>query len=187
MKKFLSALLILALVCSFGVSAFATSPAATPVDEEGETTAALPETEPENVLVTKEDGETEEVFGFAICDAATDEVEGVIPADEVELIAVADAEDELDEEDAAKFLEEYEKVKAIEDKVVKYFFWIDVDEDNYTVDAENYLKFVFKCKGENVEVTVNGEPMEVVAVEGAEDTYFAKLTKLGAVAITCDK
>ena len=185
MKKFLSALLILALVCSFGVSAFATSPAATPVDEEGETTAALPEAEPENVLVTKEDGTTEEVLGFAICDAATDEVEGVIPADEVELIAVADAADKLDEEDAEKFLEEFEKVKAIEDKVVKYFFWLKVPED--TLKDGEYLKFVFKCKGENVGCTVNGEEMEVVAVEGAEDTYFAKLTKLGAVAITCDK
>ena len=56
-------------------------------------------------------------------------VEGVIPADEVELIAVADAADKLDEEDAEKFLEEFEKVKAIEDKVVKYFFWLKVPED----------------------------------------------------------
>lgn len=185
MKKFLSALLVLVMVCSFGVSAFATSPAAAPVAEDGETTAALPEVETENVLVTKEDGTTEEVLGFAICDEATDEVDGVLPAEDAEFVAVADAEDKLSEEDAAKFLEEYEKVKAITDKAVKYFFWFKAPED--TLKEGEYLKFIFTCKGENVGCTVDGEEMEVVPVEGKEDTYFAKLTKLGAIAITCDK
>ena len=183
MKKFLCVLLALALVCSLGVSALAVgSPTKDEADED--VTAALPAVAPETVEVTKEDGTTEEALGFALCDAETDAVKGVVPADALELTALDDADD-LDDEDAEKFLEEFEKVKALEDKVVKYFFWLDVPEE-YEINGENYLKFVFKCKGENVEVTVDGEPMEVVEVEGEADTYFAKLTKTGAVAITCD-
>ena len=179
MKKFLCAVLALVLICSLGVSSFAVgSPTKDETDKE--VTAALPEA----VFADVTFGD-ETVNGLEICDMATDETVAVVPADEVKMTAVADAEGELSEEDAAKFLEEYEKVKAIDNKVVKYFFWLAIPED-YTVDAENYLKFVFKCEGENVEVTVDGEPMEVVAVEGEADTYFAKLTKLGAVAICCD-
>ena len=182
MKKFLSALLVIVLVCSFAVSAFATSPAAEEADEDS--SSALPVIEPETVSVTKEDGTEEEVLGFAVCDLETDAVDGVIPAEEVKATPVDEA-DTLSEEDAAAFLEEYEKVKAIDDKAVVYFFWLEAPE-NALKDGE-YLKFVFKCKGENVKVTVNGEEMEVKPVEDKADTYLAKLTKLGAIAITCDK
>ncbi len=170
MKKFLSALLVLVLVCSFGVSAFATSPAAAPVAKGGETTAALPEVEAGDV---------------EICDLATDEVKATIPADQVKMIPVGEA-DKLEEEDSAKFLEVYEDVKKIDDKAVKYFFWLQIPEE-YKVEEGQYLKFIFKCKGENVKVTVNGEEMEVKPFEDKADTYLAKLTKLGAIAITCDK
>ena len=176
MKKILCVVLALVLVCSLGVSAFAVD---SPSKDEtsADTTAALP------VIAEEEEDEDLEA-GFAICDAATDDVMTVIPADQVKMVPVDEA-DSLEDADKEAFLAEYEKVKEIKDKVVKYFFWLQIPED-YTVDAEHYLRFTFKCKGENVEVTVDGEPMEVVAVEGEADTYFAKLTKLGAVAICCD-
>ena len=73
--------------------------------------------------------------------------------------------------------------QAVEGKVVKYFYWIDIPEDYKTEDFA-WAKYEFKCAGENVEVTVNGNPMEVVHVDGVD--YYAKLTEFGAVAIMCD-
>lgn len=176
MKKLFSALLVLVMVCSLCVSAFATSPTAGVTS--GDTTAALPETAKEGSL---EDLEAE----FEICDLETDEVKATIPAEDVKLTAVGDA-DKLDEEASAKFLEVYEDVKKIDDRIVKYFFWLEIPEE-YKVEEGQYLKFVFVCKGENVQVTVDGDEMEVKPVEDKADTYLAKLTKLGAVAILCDK
>ena len=77
----------------------------------------------------------------------------------------------------------YEDAQAVEGKVVKYFYWVDVPEDYKTEDFA-WAKYEFKCAGENVEVTVNGNPMEVVHVDGVD--YYAKLTEFGAVAIMCD-
>ena len=71
------------------------------------------------------------------------------------------------------------------DKVVKDFFWFDLKGEK--LEKGTYVRFIFKCDGQNVKVTVNGEEMEVKPVEGKENTYLAKLTKLGAVAILFDK
>ena len=175
MKKFFSMLLALILVCSLCVSAFATSPSAGGTS--AVTTAALP--------VTEEDEDTPEVKGFAICETATDDVVKEVPADQVKMVPVGEA-DELEEADKEAFLAAYEDVKKIDDAVVKYFFWLGAPEE-YTPGEGQYFRFIFVCKGENVRVTVNGEEMKVEPVEGKEDTYLAKLTKLGAVAILCDK
>ena len=89
----------------------------------------------------------------------------------------------LPKADKEAFLKAYEAVKAIKDKVVKFFFWLNV-KDGYKIPAGDYLRYDFTCKGENVQCQVNGKDMEVVNVEGND--YYAKLTELGAVAILCD-
>ena len=164
MKKSLAFVLALVLVCSLSVVAFA-APSTT-------------KTSPAEVYAAPA-----KAGGFVICDMATDAVEDEIPAEEVTVVAVDDAAT-LEDADKEAFLAAYEAAKAVEGKAVVDFFWLAVPEQ-YTVDAENYLKFSFTCEGENVQVQVNGNDMEVVA-EDAPNAYFAKLTELGAVAILCD-
>lgn len=170
MKKIFAVILALVLVCSLGAVAFAAGSPVKANPVEVYTGPALNEKE-------------EDEGGIIICDMATDAVEDEVPAEEVTVVAVDDA-DSLEDADKEAFLAAYEAAKAVEGKAVVDFFWLDVPEQ-YTVDAENYLKFSFKCEGENVQVQVNGNEMEVVA-EDEPNAYFAKLTELGAVAILCD-
>lgn len=168
MKKAFALVLAFALVCSLSAAAFA---AGSPVKESPveEYVAAAPVEKAEKA--------------FAVCDAASDEEKETVPVEDIILVDVADAA-ALEDADKEAFLAAYEAAKAIEGKAVVDFFWLDLPEQ-YTVDAENYLKFTFKCEGKNVQVQVNGNEMEVVA-EDAPNTYSAKLTELGAVAILCD-
>ena len=57
--------------------------------------------------------------------------------------------------------------------------FIDVNEDHYA-------KYVFSCEGKNVEVSVNGNPVEVVSING-RTSYIAKVTERGCITITVDK
>lgn len=164
MKKFFALMLTLALVCSLGTVAF----------------AGPSETVTPPVVVVTENVAKE--GGWVICKTETDEVVCEVPDEDVTIVAVNDA-NTLEEADMEAFLAAYEAVKAIKDIPVQDFFWIDL-ADGYTVDADNYLKFRFTSEAEIVRVKVNGNEMAVVAEE-EENSYFAKLTELGAVAIIC--
>lgn len=168
MKKFLAFVLAFAMVCSFSVSAFA---------------ASSPKAEPYNPEATSQYPFVPEVSGLVVNKLADDSFVFEIPKEDVILLSVGDA-DELADEDKAAFLKAYDDVKAIKDEVVNYFFWLGVKED-VEVKEDEYVKFPFICPGENVKVTVDGEEMEVVAAEET-NSYYAKLTKLGAVAICSD-
>ena len=58
--------------------------------------------------------------------------------------------------------------------------------DNYDVDEDHYAKYVFSCPGNNVEASVNGNPVEVVSING-RTSYIAKVTERGCITITVDK
>ena len=66
-------------------------------------------------------------------------------------------------------------------KKLRDAYWFEVPE-KYTVDDEHYAKIIFSCKGTDVEVTVNGEPVEIVSVTG-RTTYLAKVTDRGVVVV----
>ena len=171
MKKVFALVLAAALVMSMGVVAFAASPSgsssASTVDLGwGDFTVA---TAPANKATAE------------VHDADDKVIATVDPASVIQ-VPVGEA-DKLSPADKEAFLAAYEEAKAVEGKVVKYFYWIDIPEE-FKTDDFAWFRFDFKCAGENVEVTVNGHPMEVVHVDGVD--YYAKLTEFGAVAIMCD-
>ena len=172
MKKVFALVLAFALVMSLGVTAFAGSSGG------GASSASTVDLGWGNFTVAKPAPAKNgmELYG------ADDKVIATVPEDLIAIVPVAQAA-ELNAEDEEAFLAAYEDAQAVEGKVVKYFYWIDVPEDYKTEDFA-WAKYEFKCAGENVEVTVNGNPMEVVHVDGVD--YYAKLTEFGAVAIMCD-
>ena len=168
MKKVFAFVLAFALVMSLGVVAFAnSSPVAATGDGEGDWFFTTPKAPAKGGM---------ELYN------AEDKLYAIVPEEDITQVPVADA-DKLSDEDKEAFLTAYEAAKAIEGKVVKYFYWLDIPE-SYKTEEFAWAKYEFKCTGENVEVTVNGNPMEVVHVEGVD--YYAKLTEFGAVAILCD-
>lgn len=169
MKKILAFALAVCLVVSLGAAAFA-APSVQKKEASEDVTTALP--------VIPEGAEVE------ICLLADDAAQSVIPAEAVKLVPLAGC-DELDEADKEAFLAAYEDAKAIEDQVVKYFFWFGVEEEYKEVPEGDYVSFKFICKGENVRVLLNGEEAEVAALD-EENGYVAKLPGFGAVAILCD-
>lgn len=112
-----------------------------------------------------------------------DKLIDIIPYTKVLKLSVGQAY-ELDKEDEEAFLKAYEEAKAITDKLVVYFYWLDVRDYKYPEDF-SYIKYPFSCPGENVTFSVNGKPMEVVHVDGIR--YYAKMTETGAIMICCDK
>ena len=166
MKKILAFALMLALVLSCGAVAFAAgSPTPHHKSNNGGGTTSLPAANFELDLYDGTDNKIEEIAQNKIVYA---------PVGYAGFLLKADRE---------AFLNAYEDVKAIKDKVVKYFFWLDVKGD-YEIPAGDYIRYDFTCQGENVQLQVNGKDMEVVHVDGAD--YYAKLTELGAVSILCD-
>ena len=118
---------------------------------------------------------------FEICDK-NDNVIKLVPYEMVIEIQVTQG-DRLQPDQQETFMSAYEDAKAIEDRVVKYFFWLDVPEE-YIPENFAYGKFEFNCAGDNVEAFVDGKPMVVVNEEGND--YYAKLTEFGPVMIVCD-
>ena len=172
MKKVLSLALVFALILSLGVVAFAgESPKKTTADV---VPAPIAEGAPA--------GAAKAAAGLSIYDA-DDTVIGTIPEDEITL-ATIDQAGELDSKNAEAFEAAYEEAQAVTDKTVVSLFWLDAPAKYLELERFGYVRFDFTCDGENVEVTVNGNPMEVVHVDGNE--YYAKLTEFGAVCITCD-
>ena len=170
MKKILAFALALTLILSLGVSAFAASP--TPTTTSETTTSALP--------VTK--GLASDGSGLAVCNASDDVID-TVPSSKVVRIGVGQA-GILAAESKDALIKAFGEAKSVTDKLVMYLFWLNTN--GYTEpDGFKYYKLPFICSGENVKVTVNGKDMEVVHEDGA--SYFAKLTELGVVCITCDK
>ena len=168
MKKIIALALALCLVASLSAVAFA-APSVQKKEVSEDVTTALPAI-PEGA-------------GIDVCLFADDSVDHVIPEEAVSLVALADA-DSLEDADKEAFLAAYEDAKNIKDQVVKYFFWLDADGEYKEVPEDQYVAFKFSCKGENIKVLLNGEEVEVVALEGND--YLAKLPGFGAVAILCD-
>jgi len=205
MKKVFALLLVFALVMSLGVSAFAdvkspVSPSSeggsAPASDGGYTEPVAPVAPAEEEKVAEDaDGDlvpdalTEETdqaaegeFAFDVVDAE-DETIGAVPASEVTIVPVK-AADQLPEKDKEAFLKAYEEAKAVKDKVVKYFFWVDIPESYKSDSNFDAMKFTFTCTGDNVVVLVNGKPMKVVKLDG--DKYVAYLTEFGAISILTD-
>lgn len=165
MKKTLAFVLVFALVLGVGVVAFAANSPAPKPDDGGYTTRTAAAT-----------GTDLELYD------AQDKLLATVPGAEVVNVPVGQA-DKLSDADKESFLAAYDTVKEIKDRIVKYFFWLDVPAKYKTGDF-GYAKYPFTCTGKNVEVTVNGNPMEVVSEGGSK--YYAKLTEFGSVAILCD-
>ena len=173
MKKVFALVLAFALVMSMGVLAFAEKDVTSPQGGGSASTVDL-DWGPFTVPAPAKKGM--ELYN------SEDKLIAVVEEEEIIQLPVGQAA-ELGAEDEEAFLAAYEDAKAVEGKVVKYFYWIDIPEKYKTEDFA-WAKYEFKCAGENVEVTVNGNPMEVVHVDGVD--YYAKLTEFGAVAIMCD-
>ncbi len=167
MKKFLAFALIFALVLSCGVTAFAAVSSEVAPSHDDAATAPMPGGTGDWVL---------EVYN------KEDVLIDVVPKEKVVRLQVGSA-NALSPEDKETFLKCYEDVKDVEDRIVKYFFWLNT-KDYVEPEDFAYYKWPFSTSGENVSVTVNGKDMEVVSEGGIK--YFAKLTELGAVAILTD-
>ena len=165
MKKLFAVVLAAALVMSLGVTAFA---AGSETPEEASAYYTTP-------YVVRTSG-TMDLY------KVDDSSYYSVPSGEVMELTPADV-DKLSAEVQESFLAAYEQVKGIEGKLVKYFCWIDVPADYLTKDFA-YARYDFSCEGENVQVFVNGNEMEVVHVAGID--YYAKLTEFGALWILVD-
>ena len=170
MKKAVAIVLAAALVLSIGVTAFAdNSPVVrdyTRVTADGSTPAPA---------------STDE-SGLEVCNVK-DEVIDVVPDSKVVRLSVGQ-EDLLSDADRAVFMDALAAARAVTDKLVQSIFWLNVKDYEEPADFA-YYRLIFSCTGENVQVSVNGKDMEVVHIE--DTNYYAKLTELGAVTISCDK
>ena len=188
MKKSVAVLMILALVLSLGASAFAaTSPYPDGYgtyypDDYGydfDYDFYPPGQGPrERQRVVQTD------VGLLICLMEDDTVYQFVPMPQVVNVEYKNR-DQLRKEDAEALKEAHDAAKQIEGKSLKqsYFFTVP---STYTVDEEHYAKYVFSCPGNNVEVSVNGNPVEVVSING-RTSYVAKVTERGCITITVDK
>ena len=106
-----------------------------------------------------------------------------VPLEEVTNVPY-EQEDLLTPDKRVAFKEAYDQAKASvpEGSKLRQVYWFEVPE-HYTIDDEHYGKYLFACKGDDVEVTCNGNAMEVVPVTG-QTTYFAKITERGVIAIS---
>ncbi len=159
MKKFFSFLLVLALALSLSAPAFA---AGSPTS-----------TGPKNPVVPQ---------GLGIYNSADKRI-AVVPNKDMLKLNVGSA-DKLDAADKDAFLAAYETAKSTEGKIVRHFFWLDIPDEYKNLDGFSYAKLSFGCRGQNVEVTVNGKPMEVVRLGHGQ--YYAKITEFGVVSIISD-
>ena len=160
MKKIVSLLLAVALVMGLGITVFA---AGSPTSGNGQ-----------DKQPTKK--------GMEIYNS-DDELIAIVPPEEIKRVSVGNA-NKLSAEEKEAFLAAYEDAKNVEGKKVKYFYWLDIPEKYKNMEDFAYAKYEFTCTGENVQVTVNGKEMEVE--QTGKNTYFAKLTEFGAIAILCD-
>ena len=89
----------------------------------------------------------------------------------------------LKQADREAFKAAYEDAKAVEGKIVKHFFWFEVREA-VVPEGWAYCVIPFSVKGENLEIYVNGHPMDVVSLGG--NRYEAHISEFGAISVLCD-
>ncbi len=160
MKKIVSLLLAVVLVLGLGVTAFAAgSPTGGNGQDKGPTKKGM------------------EIYN------SDDELIALVPPEEIKRVSVGNA-NKLSAEEKEAFLAAYEEAKNVEGKKVKYFYWLDIPEKYKNMEDFAYAKYEFTCTGKNVQVTMNGKEMEVE--QTGKNSYFAKLTEFGAIAILCD-
>ena len=182
MKKSVTILMVLAIFLSLGV----TASAATLVD--GYVPGYIPPTQGGRVPQGGQPaGDSYAgIPGFLILLMEDDTIYEFVPINQVTNVEYKDAAKQIvSTKDREAFAEAYKEAKAVEGKHLRKAFWFNIP-DNYTLDDEHYGKYLFSCEGSNVEVTVNGEPIEVVSVNG-RTSYIAKVTARGTIAIYSDK
>ena len=178
MKKSVAFLMILAIVLSLGVSAFAAS-AVYPSDYETGTAIRIPQGgQPAGDPAAA-------IPGLLILLMEDDTIYEFVPINLVTNVEYRDAAKLLMPKDREAFADAYKEAKGVEGKHLRKAYWFNIP-DNYTLDDEHYAKYLFSCEGSNVEVTVNGNPVEVVSVNG-RTSYIAKITARGPIAIYSDK
>ena len=122
--------------------------------------------------------------GILICLMEDDSLYQYVHVHEIVNVEYNDI-DTLNKEAADALKAAHDEAEKIEGKSLKhsYFFYVP---ETYTIDEDHYAKYLFSCPGENVEVSVNGNPVEVVSVNG-RTSYIAKVTERGCITITVDK
>ena len=185
MKKSVAVLMILAIVLSLGASAFADRaqqaweyPDYYPDDYGYDFDYDYPQgQQPQSKPAVSN-------VGLLICLMEDDTIHQFVPMPLVTNVEYKDR-DKLAKADAEALKEAHDAAKQIEGKSLKQSYYFSVP-DFYDVDEEHYAKYVFSCPGNNVEVSVNGNPVEVVSING-RTSYIAKVTERGCITITVDK
>ena len=123
--------------------------------------------------------------GLLICLMEDDTVYQFVPMPQVVNVEYKDAANINNTKAREAFADAYKEAKAVEGKHLRKAYWFNIP-NTYTLDDEHYAKYTFACEGSHVEVTVNGEPVEVVSING-RTSYIAKVTARGTIAIYSDK
>ncbi len=177
MKKSVAVLMILAIVLSLGVSAFA----------ERIPDGYYPDFYPDDYYPQGQQPQGKPAVsnvGLLICLMEDDTIHQFVPMPLVTNVEYKDRA-KLAKADAEALKEAHDAAKQLEGKSLKQSYFFSVP-DNYDVDEDHYAKYVFSCPGSNVEVCVNGHPVEVVSING-RTSYIAKVTERGCITITVDK
>ena len=188
MKKSIAFLLIFAIVLSLSASAFAATALRDPypsVTDTGTYDDGGYDFDYDYPQSQKPQGKpAQSNVGLLICLMEDDTIHQFVPMPLVTNVEYKDR-DKLAKADAEALKEAHDAAKQLEGKSLKQSYYFSVP-DFYDVDEDHYAKYVFSCPGNNVEVSVNGNPVEVVSING-RISYIAKVTKRGCITITVDK
>ena len=172
MKKTVAFLMVLTLILSLGASAFADTLFP---DGQGVPPVQIPQGgQPAGDPFSG-------IPGLLILLMEDDTIYEFVPISQVTNVDYKDAAKFLDPKTKEAFAAFYKEAKTVEGRKLRKAYWFNIP-DNYTLDDEHYAKYLFSCDGSHVEVTVNGDPVEVVSVNG-RTSYIAKITARGPIAI----
>ena len=107
----------------------------------------------------------------------------VIPTEEIGIWTIKNMY-KIPWEDQDPFLKAYEETRGIKDRTVRSVFYLWIPESYKELKDFAYVRYPFTCSGKNIKFTVNGKEMEIGDI--SENSYFAKLTEFGTIVITCD-
>ena len=193
MKKSVAILKAMAMILRLSASAFAAiTPGITEADDLGEYISGHNNTIDEYIAGHNDAGSFPGLSGerpraarsnggILICLMEDDSLYQYVHVHEVVNVEYKDI-DILKGEAADALKAAHDEAEKIEGKSLKqsYFFYVP---ETYTIDEDHYAKYLFSCPGENVEVSVNGNPVEVFSVNG-RTSYIAKVTERGCITIT---